>query len=174
MEIIHQHKEFGKLAMIDQLTGLYNRRYLESYITTKIREYHELKIPFGLAFLDIDDFKNVNDQYGHDIGDLVLKSFSTTCQATIRQSDLFARFGGEEFICIYTGIDKEGLCYSTEKLRMLIESSTIKDRSLEISIAVSIGATIVNEQDNINTLLKRADQLMYQSKSNGKNQITID
>lgn len=174
IEIYYDHEELKKLAMHDQLTGLHNRRYLQSYLTSKIREFHELNLTFGIAFLDIDDFKRINDTYGHDMGDTVLQMFAKTCQGSIRQSDLMVRYGGEEFVCIFTGITPDGLQQSAEKLRILIESSAVRTPDSSISVTASIGATMVVQSDDLDTIIKRADQLMYHSKSQGKNRITID
>lgn len=175
LEIIHNMKKLEELAMTDELTHLPNRRYSRAFITSKLNDLRELGIPFGLAFFDIDNFKNVNDTYGHDVGDDVLKLLAKTTVNTMRKSDLVARWGGEEFLAIFLGIDDLELGIVTEKLRFLIEHSGIRlNKEDTLRITVSIGATMAKMVDDVDSLVDRADGLMYQSKINGKNRISIE
>lgn len=169
---IKELEELEKLTMKDYLTNLPNRRYLERYLESKLSEYKNMGIEFGIAFIDVDNFKKVNDTYGHDMGDKVLKMLSCTYTNSLRKSDIVGRWGGEEFIVIFVGIDEKRLPIITEKIRMLAEKSSIRmDNDLKVTI--SIGATMIKKDDTIGTLIKRADELMYHSKKKGKNRVTI-
>jgi diguanylate cyclase (GGDEF)-like protein len=137
MSILDDNEKLKTLAMHDQLTGLPNRHYSLALLESRIKESKQFDIPFGIAILDIDHFKKVNDNYGHTIGDLVLQVFSKTCSGSIRKSDIIARYGGEEFLCIFTGVDSDSLKISLEQLRMLVSASTIRKDNLSVAITVS-------------------------------------
>lgn len=172
-EILKDLGEFRNLALNDQLTGLPNRRYLTSFLDSKMNEYKSLGIPFGVAFLDIDKFKNFNDTYGHETGDDVLKMVSKTFSTTIRSTDIIGRWGGEEFVGVFAGVNEDNLLMLTEKIRVLIASSSIKKEDNSLNVTISIGATIFKDDDTIESALNRADELLYKSKENGRNKVTI-
>jgi len=161
------------IALHDQLTQLPNRRYLETFLLSKLSEFNHLGLNFGTIFIDIDNFKLVNDNYGHQIGDNVLKMVAKTLQAALRVSDLLARNGGEEFVAIVPIDNINHLELISEKLRMLIENSVLRDKVGEIHVTISLGATMVIEGDSAESILDRADRLMYTSKVNGRNQVTV-
>ncbi len=171
--LVSNLEKLKQLAMYDQLTQLPNRRYTESYLKAHLNEYLSTNIPFGVAFLDIDHFKHFNDTYGHEMGDRVLQMVAKTYQSAVRKGDLVARWGGEEFIAVFPAIDRDGLVRAAEKLRMLVEKSVLREDDGELSVTISIGATLVLPEDNLEAVINRADQLMYQSKQNGRNQFTI-
>ncbi len=158
----------------DALTGLFNRAYLEKQLISAIRDFEYFKIPFGVLFLDIDHFKKVNDTYGHTTGDEVLKMLSHTLKHNLRDSDVVARWGGEEFIVLIKNVDKFALANIAEKLRNLIERSMIKLEDKYLSVTVSIGATLYRSEDTDQSLLSRADQALYTSKRTGRNKLTVD
>jgi len=162
--IIKDNEELRALAMRDQLTGLSNRRYIDAYLKSKINEYETLGIPFGIAFMDIDKFKSFNDIYGHDIGDEVLIMVAKTCNSIIRSTDLVGRWGGEEFLAVFTGVNEEKLFMLTEKTRMLVEKSSLRKDKGSLKVTISIGATVIKEGDTIEQAVKRADDLLYKSK----------
>ncbi len=160
LEIINHMKKLESLAMTDELSGLPNRRYAKEYLSSKLNEYKALGIEFGIAFLDIDDFKRINDKYGHDIGDEVIKMISRTCTNALRKTDLMARWGGgEEFIMIFVGVDPMELGIVSEKMRFLIEHSVTRSGAEGgIKPTVSIGgATMVTELDDSDSIVNRAD-----------------
>lgn len=165
-------EELSTIALHDQLTELPNRRYLESFLSSKFNEYKTLEIQFGAIFIDIDHFKGVNDTYGHKTGDELLKLVAKTLAGGIRSNDMIARNGGEEFVAILQIDSLEKLEKVSEKLRTLIENSSIRDHDKNIKITVSLGCTMANEEDDMETLLDRADRLMYQSKVSGRNRVT--
>ncbi len=166
-------KELEKLALLDNLTQLANRIYLEREMHARFEEFKRFKVPFGIFFIDIDHFKSVNDRFGHDVGDRVLKFIAATFLANSRPFDVYGRWGGEEFIGIIRNIGSEDLVLLGNRLRVLIEHSYIVHQDQKLSIKVSIGATMAREDDNIEKLLKRADTLLYESKDKGRNRLTL-
>lgn len=171
--LMNKIERYRKESSEDPLTHVPNRRYLEAIIESKIREYHTVNIPFGIAFLDIDNFKRVNDTYGHDIGDEVIKIIAKTVQSNLRINDYIGRWGGEEFIIVYSNVDDSGISIVAEKIRHLIETSRVRSADNEVLVTVSIGTTISKEGDTVESIVKRADELMYKSKLGGKNRVTI-
>jgi len=171
-EVQRDVEKYKILAMLDQLTQLPNRRHIDSFLSSKYKEYKELDIKFGILFIDVDKFKLFNDNHGHDAGDEVLKMISRTFLGATRATDLIGRFGGEEFIAIMVGIDENSLAKNAERLRVLIEKSGVGFKGEELKVTISIGAALINEEDTVDTLLKRADEMLYRSKSEGRNRVT--
>lgn len=166
-------KELEKLAFIDKLTQLANRSYVEKNLLNRFDELKTLKIPFGILFMDIDHFKKFNDTYGHEVGDKVLKYVANTFISNSRPFDLYGRWGGEEFIGIIRNIKEEELNSLGERVRMLIENSYIENETMKLNVTISIGATVAQKSDTVDSLLKRADTLLYKSKSSGRNCLSI-
>jgi len=158
----------------DALTGVGNRKLLEIKISTAIAEYHQHQIPFGLLFLDIDHFKAVNDTYGHKEGDLVLQNTAKNMTGHLRDTDICGRWGGEEFIAILYNVNLKSLSRIAEKLRTMIANSTVTVNGERISVTASIGAALARQEETMETIIERADQLMYQSKQNGRNRVTSE
>jgi len=167
-------KELEKLALLDNLTKLANRHYIQKELKSRFEENKRFSIPFGILFIDIDDFKSFNDNFGHINGDKILKNISNTFISNSRAFDLFGRWGGEEFIGIIRNINGDNLYNLGEKLRILIEKNTLKINGRKICITISLGATLVKPGDTIDSLIDRADKLLYRSKTAGKNRITSD
>jgi len=166
-------RELEKLAILDPLTQLANRIYMEKVIQIRLEEKKRLNVPFGVFFIDIDFFKNINDSYGHDIGDRVLKYIARTFAVHSRPFDVYGRWGGEEFVGIIRNITVQDLETFGNRLRMLIERSYISNRHDKLHVTVSIGATMVKDEDTVETVIKRADMLMYESKKAGRNHLTL-
>ena len=159
-------------AMCDTLTGLPSRRYLQTYMDYKFSEHMRFNKPFALLFMDIDNFRVFNNEYGHDMGDQVLRKISESVKQNIRKTDFFGRWGGEEFLGIYAVKNLAEAQIAAEKIRVLISSTEIPcERPL--SVTASIGITIVEDSDTVETLVERADHLMYKSKKSGKNRVTV-
>lgn len=167
-------KDLEKLAFLDGLTHLPNRNYIEQEINIRLEEMNRFNIPFGILFIDIDHFKKFNDNYGHDVGDKVLKFIAQTFIANSRPFDLYGRWGGEEFIGIIRNVNRLELEQIGSRLRKLVENSYIIHEDNKLLVTISIGATVFKENDTIETLFKRADTLLYMSKKNGRNCLTID
>ena len=166
-------KELEKLALLDNLTQLANRNYIEREIQSRFEEKKRFDMPFGILFIDIDHFKKYNDIYGHDVGDDVLNFVANTFIANTRPFDLYGRWGGEEFIGIIRNINGKDLESLANRLRSLTEHSYIIHENEKLYVTISIGATLAKENDTIGTLIKRADTLMYKSKAAGRNCLTI-
>lgn len=166
-------KELEKLALVDGLTHLANRHCLEKELEGCLGELQRYGNPFGLLFMDLDNFKKVNDRYGHDLGDQVLTFVAATLAANSRPFDLYGRWGGEEFIGIIRNITATDLEQIGSRLLHLVQESFVTNGQERVKVTLSIGATIVTKSDTIATLVQRADGLMYQSKSAGKNRLTL-
>jgi len=161
------------IAMHDALTNLPNRRYLESFLSFKFDEYTRFDRPFALLFADIDNFSKFNNIYGHDVGDAVLRNISTSLKNTMRNTDLVGRWGGEEFIGIYTISKDSEAVVVAEKFRQLVNNTEIMSNGEVLCVSVSVGVTIVQKGDTAQSIVERADHLMYESKQNGKNCVTF-
>jgi diguanylate cyclase (GGDEF)-like protein/PAS domain S-box-containing protein len=166
-------KELEGMALLDQLTGLANRHYIEKELAIHLNEEKRFKTPFGILFVDIDHFKTFNDTYGHAVGDQVLKYVANTMIKNLRPFDVMGRWGGEEFICILRNVGPEQLVDLGNRLRVLVESSYIASGDEKLRVTVSIGATLMHHDDDPETLVKRADRLLYESKNAGRNRITL-
>ncbi|HBG05242.1 MAG: diguanylate cyclase [Geobacteraceae bacterium GWC2_58_44] len=166
-------KELEKLALLDRLTQLANRHYLERELEARLEERLRYGVPFGVMFMDIDDFKRVNDRYGHDTGDRVLQYVAGTFSANSRPFDLYGRWGGEEFVGIARNVTGTDLKQMGQRLRRLAEKSFLLIDRNKLQVTISLGATLATDGDSITTLIQRADALMYQSKSAGKNRLTF-
>jgi diguanylate cyclase (GGDEF)-like protein len=166
-------KELEKLALLDSLTKLPNRNYIEQEVQSRFEEQKRFDMPFGILFIDIDHFKKINDTYGHDVGDKMLKLVANTFVANARPFDFYGRWGGEEFIGIIRNINSKDLESLGNRLRSLIENSYMIHKNKKVYVTISIGATIIKENDTIEILIKRADTLMYKSKEAGRNCLTI-
>lgn len=162
------------LVMTDKLTGLYNRRYAENYVESKILEVRLQDKSYGIAFMDLDDFGECNNVYGHDAGDKVLKTLTENIHNNLRDSDLLARWGGEEFIIIFPIKKADDILVVAEKVRETVESTLTEFYKHSINITASIGATELRSGDSVEAAITRADELMYESKKSGKNKATTD
>ena len=163
--------QLSNLAMQDALTGLPNRRYLRSFIECKLLEYRRFGLGFALLFMDIDHFGCFNNVHGHEAGDAVLRAISDTVRKNTRHADIFGRWGGEEFVGVYTIANEADIRALAEKTRVLIEGTQIQPKQ-PLSVTASIGITCALPNDTSDTLVDRADKLMYQSKQGGRNRVT--
>ncbi|MEN8908214.1 MAG: diguanylate cyclase [Clostridiales bacterium] len=168
-----------KLAMTDELTGLYNKRYLVERLKIEINYSQRYNRPLSLLMIDIDHFKSINDTYGHLIGDIVLKETSNTIYKFLRDSDIFIRYGGEEFIIVLPNTSVSASKNLAERIRKKVSQSFIKLNLIEISITISIGISryISNKgnssSEEINRLIHEADLALYSAKSTGRNKTII-
>ncbi len=165
--------ELENIAFRDTMTGLPNRRYIELKVKQSLEELQQFGRPFGLLMFDVDHFKQVNDRHGHDNGDAVLKVISDTMTKSLRANDIVGRWGGEEFLAILLDVDAGLLRGLAERCRSLVAESGALSGESRIYVTVSVGATLVTREDSIYEAIKRADQLMYVSKSSGRNRITV-
>ena len=165
--------DLHRRLLLDKLTQLPNRECAERTIRTRLYDLQNGGAEFGVAFADIDHFKVINDTYGHNVGDQALKVIASTLSGNIRPGDMFARWGGEEFVGMFDGVDVSGLRTVGEHLVMLVRNSDLIWQEEPIRFTISIGATLATPEDTLNGLIQRADALMYQSKSAGRDRVTI-
>jgi diguanylate cyclase (GGDEF)-like protein/PAS domain S-box-containing protein len=165
--------QLEQLALLDPLTGLPNRRHLESHVYSRLEEFRRDGWAFGILFIDVDDFKLVNDRYGHDTGDRVLKMVARTLNANSRYFDIVGRWGGEEFLGVIYNVDQRKLQEISERWRLLVEQSVLTDAD-SLRVTISIGASQVRAGDTADSVLRRADSNLYKAKQSGKNRVCMD
>ena len=164
-------KKFEEQATVDELTKAYNRKYFNERLIEKIEMFKRYESEFCIALLDIDDFKVVNDSFGHDVGDIVLIKVCQIIKQNIRNTDILFRIGGEEFVILYPKTAINEAYFATEKIRNLIKNETIIENR---KITISIGLSQIKHNDTEESFFKRVDELMYLSKKSGKDKVTID
>ena len=164
-----------RTVQTDELAGIGSRRYLEGRLRAVIAELeYQTGTEAGLLFMDIDHFKQLNDTYGHDVGDRALRMVAATLRHSLRTSDVVGRWGGEEFLAIlYDMASLEALNSISERLRMLVEFSRLDLAATSLTVTVSVGATLFLPGDTPESIVRRADELMYQSKLAGRNQVSV-
>ena len=170
-------KELELLASIDPMTKLYNRRYFTSVAEHIISLAKRDKTNSSIIILDIDKFKDINDTYGHPIGDEVIKTFATTLEKICRKSDILSRWGGEEFIILLPETNIDGAFIISEKIRIQTQSMIINlPNNVMLNFTVSIGVSQVNNQTDINieSAILKADKALYKAKNSGRNQVCIE
>lgn len=166
------HKQLQEQANRDYLTGLYNRRFFMDLSPQLIARAQRDQTSFFVLMMDIDYFKQINDSFGHDAGDLALKQFAAHLKQTLRKNDLIVRFGGEEFVAVLIGEHLESEVMLAEKIRQQIEQLELEYKTHTIRYTVSIGvAERAPKEDSIETVLKRADMALYKAKESGRNQV---
>lgn len=167
-EIEYKNKQLRELASKDHLTGLYNRSKLDETLEYQLKHSKRSNTPFGLILIDIDFFKSVNDEYGHQAGDTILCEFSSLLTRYSRESDVVGRWGGEEFLIIVEDTDEKSIVVFAEKLRKMIELyhfSIVKHKT------ASFGATIYHPEDKPNSIVSRVDAALYEAKNTGRNKV---
>lgn len=166
-------KELKKLSQMDFLTGINNRGYFmdmsEKYFNIALRN----KTQIHILSIDIDNFKNINDTFGHQAGDKVIVSFAQTVNELLRNSDLFGRVGGEEFSILLQNTSKDGAISFAERIRSNTEEMSVPYENKIIKVTVSIGLATLNDESNIDELLKNSDVALYCAKNEGRNQVKI-
>lgn len=166
-----------EMAITDPLTELNNRRYMESHLATLVDQAAARGKPLSALVLDIDHFKSINDEYGHDAGDDVLREFATRLRKSIRGIDLACRYGGEEFVVVMPDTDLTVAAKVAERLRRRIASEPFlihnAGRSIEVTISIGISA-LANVDDTPAKLLKRGDEALYRAKRDGRNRVVAD
>lgn len=168
-ELIKAFSEIKKISVTDELTGIYNRRFAVDFIVNKKLKVDKGLDRFIICMIDIDNFKKINDIYGHDIGDIVLKNFSKEVHYLIRGEDCFSRFGGEEFLLVLSNVDlkiaKEVVYRIMNKIRDMRFNEVP-----ELKVTVSAGLVEYKKDMSVEELLKKADILLYKAKENGRDQ----
>jgi diguanylate cyclase (GGDEF)-like protein/PAS domain S-box-containing protein len=174
MESRGKLKELRKAAYVDPLTSIGNRRFLQGRLSAAISEFRQNETIIGILFMDVDQFKKFNDTYGHNIGDDVLRMVAKSIRYGVRATDTVGRWGGDEFIAILHDVqDLTMLQIPAEKVRTLVQHSRLDINGMHLSVALSVGGTLLKAGDTIESVIERADQLMYQSKQSGGNRLTV-
>jgi len=170
--------EARRTANTDALTGVNNRKALDEYLRSLVERNSITRLPFSLLMMDLDDFKTLNDTYGHTVGDRMLLAFAEKCRASVRSDDFLARYGGEEFTLILPGASLRNaqkkakhLCKTIAASRYAADDSPNADA---VSVTVSIGVSTYRKGDTVQALLERADQCLYKAKSAGKNRAVAE
>jgi len=171
--VAHQHtlrgimRQLEDQASTDELTGLCNRRHFMRLAERELSGLSE-QVQYGLAIIDLDHFKRINDLHGHAAGDRVLQTFATLAQACLREGDVLARYGGEEFVLLLPQVNLEQISACCERLREAFAAAEPVGLSVE-GLSLSIGMTRLRHGDNLEVALQRADQALYRAKHNGRN-----
>lgn len=166
-ELLRLNAQLEALATTDPLTGLRNRRFFKDSLAALLEDYARTGQPFSLLILDIDHFKRINDTYGHPVGDLVLSSLAELLRTASGSADIAARFGGEEFVVLMPGADRADVVAAAERYRAGVEAASWEG----LRITISVGAATVSASDTDESLVNRADQALYASKSGGRNRV---
>ncbi len=160
------------MASTDALTKVYNRGYLFEVGSQQLSSARRNKRPLSVIILDVDHFKAINDTYGHSTGDAVLKSLASLCSDAMRESDIFGRYGGEEFVAILPETDLEGAMILAERMRKSIEELKVDGPIASVAVTISLGVTTaVLKDDEIAHTINRADEALYQAKHQGRNRV---
>ena len=162
-DTIHKNFILKSSVVRDKLTGIYNRAYFDISTEEEMKFANENKIPVSLIYLDIDNFKNINDTYGHSSGDIVLKEFARAIKEVVRNRDVFARWGGDEFAILMPGTDIEGAKIAAEKVRVAIDNIEYRDAG---DLSASIGIAEYSLGESSDDWFKRADKALYEAKVN--------
>ena len=161
---------FEKKAYTDELTDIYNRAYFEDVFNKEIIRFKQEQLPLSFIILDIDRFKKFNDTYGHQLGDEILKELSRIIKEHTRQSDIFARWGGEEFVKILPNTSLKGARQLAEHLRAIVEHHIFIDN---LRVTCSFGVSEFKIYDTKESVMKKADDALYRAKTNGRNRVEI-
>jgi two-component system, cell cycle response regulator len=167
------HEELYRMAIIDALTGLYNKRYLMDYLRREMDRAARYSRPLALILFDIDHFKAINDSMGHLAGDLALRDLAARLRPQICKDDLLARYGGEEFAAVLTEADQAAAAELAEKLRRTVEEATFVSDGRPFPVTISLGVASIqgNEALHPQELIRQADERLYQAKREGRNRV---
>ncbi len=166
-------EQLQQMAFLDALTQVGNRRYLQEKLSQHLQEYARHGSSFGVLLVDVDEFKSINDSHGHNAGDTALVSTAKTISGCLRTSDVLGRWGGDEYLAIAPGITREGLQQLAQRCRALVQRSNVVIGGKVLKVTVSVGATLVRQNDTITSVVARADESLYRSKTSGRNRVRI-
>ena len=166
-------EKFKKDSILDEATNLPKREYLDFLLKAKLEDYRVTGRKFGLVLFDLDRFKFINDNYGEKIGDALLEIFGKTIQSNTKSKDAIGRWAEESFLGIIELEDSEQLEKIAERLRIMVKNTILNINNKKLSITVSIGGTMVNEDDTFELIINRAIELLSKSKEEGRDRVTI-
>ena len=166
-------KELSHQMRTDPLTGTLNRRAMDEISSSEVSRSQTTGRPIAVLVADLDDFKSINDQHGHQVGDEALRQFAALLAANLRNGDTLVRYGGEEFLILLPGSDRDEAAASAEKLRALIEAHIFRVAALELRLQASFGvAALRRSEDDWSRLLRRADAALYVARNSGRNRVS--
>jgi diguanylate cyclase (GGDEF)-like protein/PAS domain S-box-containing protein len=174
INVLKELENLQKEALSDPLTGIGNRRFAEITLKPLEASFREHGVPFGVLFVDIDHFKDVNDRFGHVVGDLVLRMVAQTLANSLRPLDVACRWGGEEFVLLMPIVTEDALRGMGERQRALIQRSWLDNGGEPIFVTASFGGAVCREGESGGEVIARADAQMYRSKASGRNCVFID
>jgi diguanylate cyclase (GGDEF)-like protein len=164
-------EELKKMNMLDPLTELGNRKYLELHLKLRLEEMQKHKLPLGILLIDIDHFQKLNESHGTVVGDKILRMTARTLSNNIRFFDVVGRWDGEQFLVIIFNIDDHKLDLVANKLRLLVSQSNIQIEEKLLAVTVSIGGSIARLRDNSDTLIQKAEKFLKNCKEKGRNRV---
>ena len=167
------YKQAVERALRDPLTGVNNRAALDNALGREIELAKRHDTPLAVLMIDVDNFKRINDTYGHIAGDAVLKRIAESMVESARGSDIIYRYGGEEFVLLLRNTEQSGARLLAERIRKAIESIILRYEKFDIRVTASMGLTTVLQTDNIDSLLKRCDEALYTAKQEGRNRVVL-
>lgn len=170
-KILQYNKKLEQMVLTDPLTSLWNRRAMNEHLNHLVTQYNKYQRDFSIAIMDIDFFKHVNDEYGHGMGDSVLKNLSVILDNHMKDFGHVCRWGGEEFLLSYENMDYETACRHMEELRRKIEEQDYTYKKSTIHITITGGIAEFTSRTTLDALITRADELLYQGKTTGRNKI---
>jgi diguanylate cyclase (GGDEF)-like protein len=175
LKLVKLQNELKELASVDPMTKLYNRRYFTKTSKQILKLAHRDKTELSLIMIDIDKFKNINDTYGHAVGDEVLIKFADILKESQRKSDIVCRFGGEEFVILLPETNIEGAENVAQKIREKTQATIldISDTTLSFTASLGVSCVQINSEKNIEAALNRADEALYEAKNSGRNKVII-
>ncbi len=171
LKLEENEKRMREMMLTDDLTGIANRRHLERKLTNEMERMQRYKHPLSVVMTDIDNFKRINDRYGHPVGDKVIRIYAEIIQREIRSNDFVARFGGEEYMILLPDNDEAGAVAQSERIREALANHKFED--FKAKVTASFGVICVAPDESITELLNRVDKALYLSKQDGKNRVTL-
>lgn len=174
IDVLNEMEALRKEVLTDQLTGIGNRRYADITMDRLDELMRDSKVPYGVVFVDIDHFKQVNDTWGHHVGDLVIAMVAKTLKAALRPLDVACRWGGEEFVILVPNTTADGLAIVAERIRMLVEQSWIEHDGERVAVTASFGGAVSKDGEVAVSVVDRADKQVYLSKESGRNCVHIN
>jgi diguanylate cyclase (GGDEF)-like protein len=166
-------RELARLAFLDPAFEVANRRYLDQQLLHYLHQYAKGGTPFGIMLADLDKLKDINDAYGHVVGNAALVTVAKTLSGCSRASDVLGRWGGDEFMMILPGITEDILADMSKRCRALVARSSVSVEGSRIQVTISVGAAMVAPGDTPESLLDRADRQLYNSKRLGRNRVSL-
>jgi diguanylate cyclase (GGDEF)-like protein len=173
LTINRYQRRLEDMATTDKLTGLINRQAFELISVQALREAGRSNEPLSAVLVDIDYFKNVNDEYGHFAGDVVIAGVAKAARASLREVDMLCRWGGEEYLVLLKACDTNNAKQLAEKIRAAVEAAVFKYHEISIKVTVSVGVAQYSGNESVEHLLSRADKALYTAKGDGRNRVCI-